>query len=78
MSWPQCMEYACYMRSFGLICFPYQLESMKTSSMESVSSRVFDKSKEHYLRSKDKAGKSVNEFSVPILDCFIDTVAAVL
>ena len=31
---------------------------MKTTSMETVSTGVLDKNKEHYLRSKDKAEKS--------------------
>ena len=30
---------------------------MKTTSMETVSTGVLDKNKEHYLRSKDKAEK---------------------
>ena len=34
------------------------IESMKTTSMETVSTGVFDKNKEPYLRSKDKAEKS--------------------
>ena len=31
---------------------------MQTTSMETVSTGVLDKKKEHYLRSKDKAEKS--------------------
>ena len=31
------------------------IESMKTTSMEAISTGVLDKNKEHYLRSKDKA-----------------------
>ena len=34
------------------------IESIKTPSMENVSTGVLDKSKEHYLRCKDKAEKS--------------------
>ena len=34
------------------------IESMKTTSMETVSTGVLDKNKGHYLRSKDKAEKS--------------------
>ena len=34
-----------------------QIESMKTTTMEPVSTRILDKYKEHYLRSKDKAEK---------------------
>ena len=33
------------------------IESMKTTSMETVSTGVLDKNKEHYLRSKDKVEK---------------------
>ena len=33
------------------------MESMKTTSMEAISTGVLDKNKEHYLRSKDKAEK---------------------
>ena len=37
------------------MCFIwYHVESMKTTSMEPVSTGVLDKNKEHYLRSKDK------------------------
>ena len=34
---------------------------MKTTSVESVSTGVLDKNKEHYLRSRDKAKKSNDE-----------------
>ena len=34
------------------------VESMKTTSMETVSTGVLDQNKEHYIRSKDKAEKS--------------------
>ena len=34
------------------------IESMKTMSMETVSTGVLDKNKEHYLRSEYKAEKS--------------------
>ena len=34
------------------------MESMKTTSMETVSKWVFDENKEHYLWSKDKANKT--------------------
>ena len=34
------------------------MESIKTTSMETVGTGVLDKNKEHYLRSKDKAEKS--------------------
>ena len=34
------------------------IESMKTTSLETVSTGVLDKNKEHYLRSKGKAEKS--------------------
>ena len=36
----------------------YPIESMKITSMETVSAGVFDKNKEHYLRGKDKGEKS--------------------
>ena len=41
-----------YQRTHGVI------ESIKTTSMETVSTGVLDRNKEHYLRSKDKAEKS--------------------
>ena len=34
------------------------IESIKTTSMENITTGVLDKNKEHYLRSKDKAEKS--------------------
>ena len=34
------------------------IESIKTMSMENISTGVVDKNKEHYLRCKDKAKKS--------------------
>ena len=34
------------------------MESVKTTSMENVSTRVLDEIKEHYLRCKDTAKKS--------------------
>ena len=34
------------------------IESVKTTSMENVSTGVLDKNKEHYLRNKDEAKKS--------------------
>ena len=37
--------------------FIIQTESIKTTSMETDSTVVLDKNKEHYLRSKDKAEK---------------------
>ena len=37
----------------------YLIESMKTSSMETVSTGVLDKNEEHYLRIKDL---SINDF----------------
>ena len=36
----------------------FHIASMKTTSMEIVSTGVLDKNKEHYLRSKDKAEKA--------------------
>ena len=35
----------------------YSIESLKTTSVENVSTGVLKKNKEHYLRSKDKADK---------------------
>ena len=40
----------------------FQIESMKTTSMEPIGTGVLDKNKEHYLRSKDKAEKSYDVF----------------
>ena len=44
---------------FSLVGYRNQpcVESIKTTSMETVSTGVLDKNKEHYLRSKDKAEK---------------------
>ena len=39
-----------------------QIESVKTTFMENVSTGVLDKNKEHYLKCKDQAKKSHNLF----------------
>ena len=39
----------------GLDTFNHRVESIKTMSMEPISTGVLDQNKEHYLRSKDKA-----------------------
>ena len=39
---------------------PYMImESVKTTSVENISTGVLDKNKEHYLRCKDKAKNSL-------------------
>ena len=43
---------------FYQIKYCITIESMKTTSMETVSTSALDKNKEHDLRSKDKAEKS--------------------
>ena len=40
----------------------FQIESMKTTSMEPIGTGVLDKNKEHYSKSKDKAEKSYDVF----------------
>ena len=47
------------------------MESMNTTSMETVSTGVLDRTKEHYLRSKD-----TNEFTIynPLCQTYSPTV----